>query len=331
MLGEADGSLSDSQPIFVVGMPRSGTTLLTEVLDSHPRIESTPETHYFTRLTPRCAGNQEMDDRGVEEAISRFLSSDVSQDFNLGQGDGEACFDQLRDEISTHREFLQFIVNHSVRGSPDYWVEKTPEHIRYLTEIKRSFPEAKFLGIVRDPRDVSLSWSNTGWDDTAGPAYHALVWRLYSIILEDVEADPHSFVLRYESLIGEFDETCSQLFGFLGLPVTEEVIAFASSETSPTSFDPEREPWKRRASEPIDPSNKEKWKRDQDLLVTKCIELLTSAARKNWDYETSKESLRIKDIPRLLSLIASDIPRILRDALRNHNKVWETGMRQSQS
>lgn len=138
--------------VFIVGCPRSGTTLLQAILGSHPSVYTLPETHYFRKLRGRL----------------RRLGS-------LGLVSPRAAYRALKDLSEVTNQEPPIVVPGwpfvgaygraliamldaaaSERGKP-IWVEKSPLHLHYIREIFRFAPDAVFLHIVRDGRDVVAS------------------------------------------------------------------------------------------------------------------------------------------------------------------------------
>jgi protein-tyrosine sulfotransferase len=137
-----DGPVPEQSPIFVFGVPRSGTTLLRTLLDSHPRIACGPET-------PWLGGHQP---RSVMELV-RFLTED-----KFGYC---ASYGRPREEVvAAARRFVSDLMEGYARSKgKERWAEKTPDNILYIDFLLELFPDAKVLWLVRDGLDVALSTS----------------------------------------------------------------------------------------------------------------------------------------------------------------------------
>lgn len=126
--------VSSERPIVIGGSPRSGTTLLRRILDSHPRICSGPESSLF--LPGRV--QVEVLERGYGIAAERIQ-------------------DMLR-ESGSQAEFVEaFFRTYSQRLGKPRWSEKTPLNVWHLDWIWAHFPGARFVHVVRDGRDVACS------------------------------------------------------------------------------------------------------------------------------------------------------------------------------
>src|SRR5208283_4937912 len=127
-------------PVFVLGCPRSGTTLLYHMLRS-------------------AADRQEL--------LKIWLSSKL---FRVSGLDAQEISDRLLDECRCGGDFLR-IVMEEIAGKQGVrrWADCTPDHLLYMEQIKRQIPDALFVHIVRDGRDVALSYVQQRWS-------HPLPW-----------------------------------------------------------------------------------------------------------------------------------------------------------
>jgi hypothetical protein len=245
-------------PVFVVGMPRSGTTLLSSLLNAHPDLVVAPETHYFTRC---WTGDPITDWADAERMLGRLDQQPGVHDMALSDEEWATIRKQLRAlEAPTHGDILRVLLDtYAARSGAPAWGEKTPDHLRHVPEMARQFPEAVFVAIVRDPRDVVLSLRNLPWSSDTLPE-QAWTWRRYAarIVRYHEDLDGRFFHLRYEDLITDPEGTLRGVCAFLGMPFRKSMLRREEQEDRP--FDAEREPWKQKSGRQIDPSNREKWR-----------------------------------------------------------------------
>ncbi len=147
-------------PIFIVGSPRSGTTLLQCMLSAHPELYSLPETHYFCSILPEAnlTANSMLNDLSVSQLIDRLGKKLTCQ------WSAQAKMDlrkYLHDHPVTAGDLFRWLLftfqPHRKATSSLRPVEKTPYHVFYLKELRCIFPGSQILHIVRDPRDVVSS------------------------------------------------------------------------------------------------------------------------------------------------------------------------------
>ncbi len=150
-------------PVFVVGVARSGTTLLSAMLSAHPRLDCGPESRFFARY-------RHLDARARARILDPATWPRPAVDFmaslrNQGHPVTE-LFGLTLPEIGTYLAGRQpsttamlesLTVLHAQRAGKARWVEKTPRHLLMTETLRAGWPEAYIVRIVRDPRDVALS------------------------------------------------------------------------------------------------------------------------------------------------------------------------------
>jgi hypothetical protein len=205
----------DNTPIFIVGSPRSGTTLLRLALNSHPRIGIPTETEYFPAVYERFSERRGRWEEAVEFFVAycerRFLPP---LDFT-----GErAALLALKDPDYERLLSLPLASWAAAQGKAR-WGEKTPFHIFYAEPIMRLFPAAKLLVMVRDPRAAVASMNRFGAIGS-GTALNARLWR--DVYTDGIAAVEHfvpsgqALTVRYESLIEDPEGTLRGACSFLG-------------------------------------------------------------------------------------------------------------------
>ena len=179
-------------PIIIGGGARSGTTLLLSILSAHPFI------FVFRKELSLFKYGKELDGRFMPERIDRFYSG------------------ILRKRI----------------GRPvDRWCEKTPNNIRHIPRIDSFFQgkEYRFIHIIRDGRDVVLSRH----PHTMHRKYHVEPAQWVADVREGLKyAHRENFLtIRYESLIGDFENTIARVCGHLGVHLDDRILNFYEHAT----------------------------------------------------------------------------------------------------
>jgi hypothetical protein len=142
--------------LFIVGCARSGTTLLHRIVDAHPLVAITPEMHWVSnRLRTDDPRNESL----VTPEVIAELTEHKRSHFGLDRADFEGLLGP--DESVPYRAFLGrlFGLYGRVREKPIVG-NKTPAYVRHLPELHAQWPEARFVHIVRDGRNVCLSILN---------------------------------------------------------------------------------------------------------------------------------------------------------------------------
>jgi len=195
--------------VFLVGFPRSGTTLLGQVLASHPDVETMEER--------TC----------LMDSAHAFFGSDAGLDRLAALPEPELAHWRAR--------YWQRVAEGGMTPSKPVFVDKMPLNAVFLPLIAKLFPEARILFALRDPRDVVLScfrrrfamnagmYEFTRLDSTA--AYYGAVMRLMQIYAEKLSLP--TLEVRHESLVMDFAGQAGRLCDFLGRDYRDEMAGFA--------------------------------------------------------------------------------------------------------
>ncbi len=154
--------MGTSAPVFIVGCPRSGTTLLYDMLLSSGKFALyRAETDVFLRIAPAFGSLRSRSNR--RKLLDAWLKSDYFRRSGLRQ-------EELRTEVLANcgnpGDFLGIVMEGIAREQGvRRWADHTPLHLLYIAEIKRRIPNAQFVHVIRDGRDVAVSLSRLGWVD----------------------------------------------------------------------------------------------------------------------------------------------------------------------
>jgi sulfotransferase family protein len=236
--------------LFIVGCPRSGTTLLGRMLGAHPDVDMVHETHWIPRqfqegigLTPDGLVTPQLIPSLFEER--RFVKwfTRWSDRLRVDREDLE----RLRGSEApiSYAGFVSRIFDLQGEAHGKRLVgDKTPDYVRHIPTLHLLWPEAKFVHLIRDGRDVCLSvmsWKRA--PHTAGifptwaedPFLTTALWWERNVRLgrEDggsLGADLY-YELRYESLVADPAGACAALCGFLGVRYDDVVLRFHEGRT----------------------------------------------------------------------------------------------------
>ena len=202
-LGRPAG-LEHAVPLFVLGCPRSGTTLLAKILNEHPAVLMTNETAVFLFLADAIEKSR------VGYAAGLLYGKEHNYLW------AEHLAGHSRSLIESF--YTRIAVRLEKRGLR-YWGEKHPHHTECFDFIEKLYPAARYIYIVRDPRDSALSIKHM----LQIPFAEALAaWKVFSDAYEHfitTRETGHLYQLRYEDLVNDYDGLTRQVFTWLGLTV----------------------------------------------------------------------------------------------------------------
>ena len=137
---------------FVVGVNRSGTTLLRMMLDAHPELTIPPETHFVPELIEACRDER----AGADDLVAVITGQREWEDFGVDAAELRSALARIAqpDPGAAVRAFFSLYAARI--GKPRYG-DKTPAYGRSMDRIAAALPEARFIHVIRDGRDVFLS------------------------------------------------------------------------------------------------------------------------------------------------------------------------------
>ncbi len=216
-------------PVFVLGCPRSGTTVLYHMLLSAGDFAVyRTESNVFNLLAPRFGGMRSLGDR--KDLMSCWLKSVLFRASGLDPGQIEA---KVMAECQSAGDFLRLLMQEIARAQRvNRWADCTPEHLLYMLEIKRQIPNALFIHILRDGRDVALSYMKQGWThplpwDTGerlGIAGLYWEWLVRKGREQGIHLGADYQEVRFEDLIENPQQTLSRLGEFIAHDLDYERI-----------------------------------------------------------------------------------------------------------
>lgn len=286
---------SISDPVFILGNNRSGTTLLRLMLTNHSKLIIPPESHFFLWLRDEYKNWIPSD--GIREFLQSLTKCTKIETWNLSIPELEAHIHESQpanygDLIAS----VYFSYGHVVGKNATRWGDKNSLWVAKLNDIVETYPDAVIVHIVRDGRDVACSYlelARKDFDSVYAPRLPNDVTEIASIWSENVSAVrafgkrlPRGQYIecRYEELLTYPAQVVREICRVIRLPYEKSMVAYRDNQDS-TSLEPaEFLPWKQKILQPLDPSNCGKYLRilTRDQIAT--FELIAGETLVRFDY-----------------------------------------------
>ena len=231
--------------VFLVGCPRSGTTLLHRLVDAHPEVAIVHETLWIPKFYERRIGLTP--EGNVTSALpSRLLEHRRFDQLGIGADELSGLFFANAD--SSYADFVSVLFDRYGESRGKRLVgDKSPGYVRSIPVLHRLWPHAKFVHLIRDGRDVCLSAVNWKKADRLfrdhgtwprEPIATAALWWERSVRLgrEAGAALPERLYLevRYEDVVADAETQCRWICSFIGLEFDNAMLRFHEGRTKMT-------------------------------------------------------------------------------------------------
>ena len=251
----AETNNSSNDPIFVVGTPRSGTTLMQKILNSHSDVWLSQETHYFQDLRRKMGGREQgpLSPEEVELAEDYFLSL-THRLYGINKGNPERGW-MNRMELrtlaqrlgsGTNSYFEAFCQLSALRQNKTRWGEKTPRHVFELPTIFTLYPNAQVVCMVRHPGGVMASYRD--WKKVTknasvkrrlissySPTLCSLNWKAAlkaAFQARNQFGNNRVYIQRFEDLLRKPEFTLKALTAWLSLDFQPSMLEISSANSS---------------------------------------------------------------------------------------------------
>ena len=240
----ANTGFTSPDPIFIVGLPRSGSTLLEQILASHSQVDGTMELPNMLALAQKLRRGERMSAVNHYPGILKELPAEQFLEF------GEKFIDETR----VHR------------GSAPFFIDKMPNNFRHVGLIKLMLPNAKIIDARRHPMGSCFSGFKQlfaeGQEFTYGLEEVGTYYRDYVELMDHWDKVLPGQVLRvqYEEVVADLDTQVRRILDYCGLEFEESCINFHETDRSV------RTPSSEQVRQPIYQSGVEQWKNFESNL-----------------------------------------------------------------
>lgn len=213
-------------PFFIIGSKRGGTTLLRLMLNKNSNIIVPPESHFFIPLLKKFTPKQLLSKEELVIAGNIIKYHPRFVTWNITENRFEELLGSLQTPGSLSDLISVLFEEKTKEGGKERWGEKTPEYIDIIPEISALFPNAFFIALLRDGRDVNISLKQRGWEGWS-IYQRALYWQRCARNMQFLkQSGINALFIKYEELVQNPASTLKQITGFLDTPYEDQMMNF---------------------------------------------------------------------------------------------------------
>ena len=263
------------------------------MLSAHSRLDCGPESRFFARYRHLDARARQatLDPGAWPGPAVDFLATLRNQGHPVVELFGLELRD-IRDYLAARPPSLaamleSLTVLHARQTGKVRWIEKTPRHLLMTDTLRRYWPEARIVRIVRDPRDVALSLAGLPF------AKDSVVGNLVRVDQDDrasrdhIEADPLAMTLRYEDLVSEPEPELQRICAFVGEAYEPRML---DSRDSAAGVAADHEWWKAQVSGPLKTTSVGRWRREMSADAQRFAALHLAGFLRQHGYEGARDA-----------------------------------------
>ena len=293
-------------PIFIVGCPRSGTTILASILNRHSQIASATETHFFNFISKNNYDwknfNLTIFKQLLEESrIADFTNlvqakeSDLVEKFanyNMDQSQSILAIDEFH-----KKQVFDILMNTLLeKRNKTRFCEKTPQHLNNVQEILKLYPQAKFIHLIRDGRDTVNSLLKMPWRP-GGLVNNARFWIQYIKLSQELhkqagDLSGNLLTIRYEDLLNNPKQILEQICEFIGEKFEPKMLK--ESQADIEIFSPWESTWKHKSSQDLDSSRIGAWSKELSIDDQVILNYLLKKPLKELSYTVPELQLNLR-------------------------------------
>ncbi len=278
--------------IYIVGVGRSGTSLLQSMLHAHSELTSAPESHFFRTYLSEKRKTQAFEKKGSNE-FTKILKNDKHfQRLELDPGSFKSIEGATFSMVDLYKEINELLKR---RNAKSRLVDKDPRNLENISSIHSFFPEAQIIHIIRDPRDVVFSKLKANWSSRRPYWLHTMIGeaQMKHGLKSAGRLRPTTYhQLRYEDLLEDPEEALRGLCRFLGIDFEEGMLRF--NVAAKDLVTKEEMQWKKETLKPLMKGNRFKWKEFYSPFQLAVIEAIAKPTMLRFGYEQLSQPRSLK-------------------------------------
>lgn len=262
-----------ADPVVVVGVGRSGTSLVQAMLHAHPEVSFLPETHFFRRYVGPVLSRAWLRLQGPAHFAQRLRSDQQFGRAGFDPSEVLAPFQSGNELFRSHRAYRRLLALHGRREEVQVVGDKDPRLIDYLPELERRVPRVRVVHVIRDPRDVLVSRRKAAWSRDRTDASHVLAYRAQMRRGRTTGRrclGERYLEVRYEDVLREPRETLSRVCEHLGVQYQPAMMGFG--ERAGELVTDQEWQWKKETTGPLKRDNIGNWKGEVSRRTLRMVE-----------------------------------------------------------
>lgn len=281
------------QPVFIVGLPRSGSTLLHGILCNSGAYFPMPETHFFSLAAFDLPRNNLR--KKHRERIQRKLlkKSRIRLDHEIPN-----C-------LTTVKGVFEYVADQFNTGGMPTFLEKTPRHVFFYEEIAGYYPDARFICMIREPKNAVSSHLTMSEVRNKSIIRVSMLFNKIAAAISGIKENSNVLVLKFEDLTDRTEMAVKDVCRFLNISFNEHLI---ENINAPNGIAMEHETWKRRNIEQkkVKRNQPHRWKEVLTGEQADLVSFITKTQALNFGYNCKYNPVRVgnsflRDIPKLIS------------------------------
>lgn len=295
--------------VFIVGCPRSGTTLLERIVNAHPDLAIVHESRWIARLYEERRG---LTASGLvtPKLAERLCQPRSFVPFDL-DGEEMARMVAQHDGAPFRGLVTELFDIYAERHGKPLAGDKSPGYVRYLPLLQELWPAAKFVHIVRDGRDVFLSVADWGKGAArfasyaTDPAVTVARWWEWYVRLGREAAESlgpaRYYELKYESLVAEPELEVARLCDFLSVPFEAQMLRFHEGRTRDNPRLDAKKAWR-----PVT-TGLRSWRQQMDRADAGRFEAVAGQLLAELGYPLSQRAIDVESVARTVRAFDAEV------------------------
>lgn len=295
--------------IFIVGVGRSGTSLLQSMLNAHPDVSFPPESHFFKKYIAKTKKKRKLEKRGVDNFLKLLKNDNSFLRLNFEPEELLESFSDNKSDFKLEKVYSLLLEKYLKKTNKLIIGDKDPRNLDFQDKLFNYFSKSVIIHIIRDPRDVVLSRGKAEWSSSWPFWLHPMVYRAQlrrGRKLGKKLYKSNYFEIKYENLLTDPEKALKDVFNKLEIQYTSQMLEFAASSKELVSANEMQ--WKKETLGPLLKNNKNKWLKQFNNWQIKIIEDICQTEMIELDYKfhVDKKTLSFKQriVLEILNILA---------------------------